>query len=405
MMHADAPPARWLVPTLTLAVFVNLLGAIALGPFLPVVAADLGVSVAMLGQIPAVMNLLAALLGLVIGPLADRFGYRRTLLVGLLAVLASSLATGLAPTFPILILVTLVGAIGRAAVLPVSQAVVATRFADETLRRAALGRISTGQSGAVILGIPLLTTIAALLHWRGAFFVLAALALVVSSILVRMLPLDEPRAGGATRLRSSLAAYGPLLRHRPSLALILGGWLGNGSFWVIGTYVGAFYVQRHGFSTQEVGWVYLAIGLGALVGQLLAGGRLGSRPGTLVIASRTAFGCLTGASLLLPLPAPVAVALLTLGMVAQGLSNVGAIILLSSGAPTGRATALTVNGSAASLAGALGGGLGGLLLAVGGYLTLGWCVLILALTAAGVVWWSRIPYSPLSPPRRFSAAC
>jgi predicted MFS family arabinose efflux permease len=370
-------------------VFVNFLGALALGPFLPAVAEELKVSVALLGQVPALMMLLAALLGLVIGPLADRFGYRRTLLLGLLAVLFSSLATGLAPSFPILITVTLVGAIGRAAILPVAQAIVGTRFADEDARRAALSQLQTGQSGASILGIPLLTSIAALLHWRAAFFALAVLALALAFALARRLERDEARSVGPTRLKDMLAPFAPLIRDRPSLALLLGAWLGNAALWVIVTYAAAFYVQRHGFTTQAVGWVYLICGLGVLLGQLLAGGRLGRRPGLLVIAGRAISGGLMGSALVLPLPALLTVALLTLAMLANGASNVATVALLSGVAPTGRATALTLNGSAMSLGTALGGSVGGLLLAVGGYPTLGAGSLVLALAAAGVVWWSR----------------
>jgi predicted MFS family arabinose efflux permease len=39
------------------------------------------------------------------------------------------------------------------------------------------------------LGIPLLTTIAMALHWRGAFIVVSALALGTALILQRMLDL------------------------------------------------------------------------------------------------------------------------------------------------------------------------------------------------------------------------
>ena len=130
-----APPARGRVPTLTLATFVNHLNVIAWNPFLPFIAAELGVAVALLGQVPALMMLLATSLGLVIGPLADHYGYRRTLLVCLLAVVTSSLATGLAATLPILVLAALVGVIGRAAIMPVAQAIVATSFVDDTARR------------------------------------------------------------------------------------------------------------------------------------------------------------------------------------------------------------------------------------------------------------------------------
>ena len=64
-------PAKGLVPMLTLAMFVNHLNVIAWNPFLPFMATELGVTVALLGQVPAFMMLFATSLGLVIGPLAD----------------------------------------------------------------------------------------------------------------------------------------------------------------------------------------------------------------------------------------------------------------------------------------------------------------------------------------------
>jgi DHA1 family bicyclomycin/chloramphenicol resistance-like MFS transporter len=221
-----------LVPTLMLATFVNFLGSLALGPFLPNIADELGTSVALVGQVPALLMLVAAGLGLVVGPLADQFGYRRMLLIGLLTVVASTLATGLAPSFPLLLTVALVGAVGRAAVQPTAQAIVAGRFADEAARRVAMSRVVIGQSGAAIVGIPLLTFIAALSGWRLAFFALAGLALLITAVGWRVLP-GDPRAANATfGLKSVLAGYLTLLRHRASVGLIaaaLVGIRGSGS--------------------------------------------------------------------------------------------------------------------------------------------------------------------------------
>src|SRR5262245_32519192 len=103
---SEAPP-QWLVPALTLATFFNHTSAFGLGPFLPVISQELSTPVTLLGQIPAGMMILAALLGVVAGPVADHIGCRRTLVAGLLSVVVSALATGLAPTFPLLLLVTL----------------------------------------------------------------------------------------------------------------------------------------------------------------------------------------------------------------------------------------------------------------------------------------------------------
>jgi MFS family permease len=159
-----ASPARALVLTLTLATFVNHLNVVAWNPFLPFIAAAHGVPVALLGQVPALMMLLSTFLGLVIGPLADRYGYRRTLLVCLLAVATSSLGTGLAAKLPVLVLAALLGAVGRAAVMPVAQAIVAASFVTDAARRRAVSRIQSGGPLAATLGIPLLTAIAVALQ-------------------------------------------------------------------------------------------------------------------------------------------------------------------------------------------------------------------------------------------------
>ncbi len=387
--HAGPSRNTWLVGLLTLAVFVNFLAALAVGALLPAMASELGVSVALLGQVPAAMMLLAALLGLVIGPLADRFGYRRVLLVGMASLVISTIGIGLAPTFLAMLVVAASGAIGRAAVLPVGQAILGSRYSDEDAKRAALSKIQTGQSGASVVGIPLLTTIAAFLTWHAAFVALALLALIVLLALARAVTPDAPRAPVRLRIRTMFAPYGPLLRDRLSLALIVAAWLGNGALWLLLTYVAAFYVQQQGFSTQEVGWTYLVCGLGVMVGQLLAGGRIGKHPRRLVIWSRIVSGVFMGSTLFLPIPALATVAVATVGLIANGASNVATVVLLTHTAPTARATTLTVNGSAMSLGSALGGALGGVLLATGGYALLGAGTLILGVSSAVVVAWSK----------------
>ena len=82
--------AAGLVPTLTVAAFVNHLNVIACNPFLPFIAEAHGIGIAILGQLPALLLVLSAVPGLVIGPLADSYGYRPTMVLSLLAVAASS---------------------------------------------------------------------------------------------------------------------------------------------------------------------------------------------------------------------------------------------------------------------------------------------------------------------------
>src|SRR5439155_2651855 len=87
----------WLMVALCAAPAVQQLSYFALSPFLPTVGAELGTSVALLGQVPALMTLLAAPIAVAIGPLADRFGYRPLPLATMAAVAISALGAALAP--------------------------------------------------------------------------------------------------------------------------------------------------------------------------------------------------------------------------------------------------------------------------------------------------------------------
>lgn len=387
--------ARWPVPILTLATFVTMTSGFGLGPFLPVLARDLDTPVALLGQVPAAMLLLAAVLGLLVGPMADSFGYRRVLMGGLLTVVASALATGFAPSYPLLLLAALVGAGGRAAVLPVAQAFVATRFRETDARRRALSWLNMGVSSALILGLPLLTIVASLTHWRLAFLLLSGTALGMALLLMRLLPRDASRTTPRPSVRRILAAYASIRHHRPTSCLIGGNVLGCAGQFVTLTYLAVFLNERHALDTREVGWVYLVAGLGGLFGNWLVGGRLGTRQRAMMISARLLGGCILAAALILPLPVLAAVGLLWLSMVLFAPNAVATALLLAAESPVGRATTLTVNFSALGLGQGLGGAIGGLALVHGGWAAVGLCSCALLVAGAGLVWWSRPSETPV----------
>lgn len=388
-MPSSPAPGRWLVAALMVATFVNFLGALALGPFLPQVAADLNTTVALVGQVPALVTMLAALLGLVVGPLADHYGYGRTLMLGVLAATVSTLAIGLAPSYAFLLAVTVIGAIGRAAVQPAAQATVAARFQDEAIRRRTMSRVQMGNSGAAIIGIPLLTWIAALSSWRWAYLTLVVLGMFALVILWRTLPRDESSKEGRFQVGTVLASYTPLLRHVPTLGVIAATLIGNIGAWSIWSYLAAFLVEVHGFSTSDVGWVYLFGGGGVMLGTMLSGTRLGAAPRRLMMTCRTISAVLFAAAMIPPLPGIAVVAIVSLAMVLNGMYGVPSLMVLNAESPAGRGTTMTLNSSAIYLGTALGGMVGGLTLTLGGYGALGFVAPIFPLMGSVIIWLSR----------------
>jgi predicted MFS family arabinose efflux permease len=84
----------------------------------------------------------------------------------------------------------------------------------------------------------------------------------------------------------------------------------------------------------------------------------------------------------LSLSLPVVVVLMTVGFVGNGLALVSQNTLLVDGAPAGRATTTSLNQTCMSLGGAIGSSAGGLLLAAGGFPSIGLLTLGCNLLAA-----------------------
>lgn len=392
MTDAAAPARRaggWLLPAVSVPPGLSVLSALAVAPFLPTIAAELGSTVALLGQVPAASMLVASALGLVMGPIADRYGYRRLLLVGLAALIAGALGTAAASSYAALLAAALVGALSRAIVQPVAMTIAGTYFEGEARRRA-ISWATAAIAGSGIVGVPLLTAVEGVAGWRAAFLALALLGLAAAGLVARAIPRDEVGGGEHLGVGRILRAYGVLARHGPTAGLIGSNFVRGTGLWALGIYVASFLVEEHGLSTQAGGLSFTAFGGGMFLGSILAGSRIGRlAPRPTIIATSVFSTLVMSAGLFLPVGAAVVMGLVFVGALGNGLGNVASTELLLADAPAGRGTTLTVNQSAFSLASAAGGSLGGLLLALGGYGLVGASVPLFGAASALLVWLSR----------------
>jgi predicted MFS family arabinose efflux permease len=252
-----------------------------------------------------------------------------------------------------------------------------------------MSRVQMGNSGAAIVGIPLLTWIAALASWRWAYLTLVVLGVFALAILWRSLPPDERSRAGRFRMRSVLASYVPLLRHVPTGSVIAATLIGSIGAWVVWSYLAAFLVEVHGFSVSEVGWVYLFGGGGVMAGTMLSATRIGAAPRRLMMTCRTISALFLACAMILPLPGAAVVAVVSVAMVLHGMYGVPSLMVLNAESPAGRATTMTLNSSALYLGTALGGVIGGIMLTLGGYVALGYVAPIFPLIGSAIIWLSR----------------
>lgn len=371
---------------LCLSAFLAALNYFAPTPFYPQMARDLQTTVPLLGQVVTLMALISAGLGLLAGPLADRYGYRWPLVSGLLAIAIGLLGTGLAPTYPVLLGLGVLMGFGDALAYSLPFAIAATYFSGRTQRRAiawTIGALST----APIIGVPLLTAVGGLTSWRVALCAAGVTALGVAWLVAAVLPADRLHPSSRLRARALLAAYTPLLQHPPSLRFL--GVSGLRGLWWIGllTYMGAFLGTVVGFSPQHVGLAYALAGGAYSAGSIIAGSLFGGLSSRLVVAvSSVIGGVLVAPMFLFPVPW-VVLPLLLLASGAASICSVSVVALLADESPAGAGTTMVLNGSVLNLGAAGGAVLGGALIAFGGYAALGIGLPFFALVAAALAWW------------------
>ena len=252
---------RRVLLALDLSAFMATLIVIAPTPFFPSMADDLDVSIPLLCQVIAAMLLLSAVLGLVVGPLADRYGYHRVIVFGLGAAAGCLLIFGVAPSFPWLIVGSLIGGLADAALIGPVLAVAGTHFVGAAARRA-LGWTTAWLAGSAIIGVPLFAAIGDLAGWRTAFVIGGVTTAGIAWLAAKWLSHHAHQP--ATRLRPGvlLAAYRPLLGHVPTLRLYGCSVLRAICWYGMHTYVGPFLGEDLELSTRAIGVAYMLGGAG-----------------------------------------------------------------------------------------------------------------------------------------------
>lgn len=264
--------------TLWLLVFAAAGQIIVVAPILPRIGEQLAVAEGPLGLLITVYAAALAVFTLVVGPVSDRYGRRRVILVGAAAMAAVLLAHGWARSFEsLLVLRALAGAAGGV-LSGASVAYVGDTFPPER-RGWANGWVMSGFAVGQILGIPLGIALADGFGFRAPF-VGFGLAMVAAFVLAFPALPQPPGAtsGAPLTLGGALGGYRALLRGpatRAAAVVFLVLFAGVGLFVV---YFPTWLERSLGFSAAGVSAVYA---LGGLANVLTGppAGRLSDRVG------------------------------------------------------------------------------------------------------------------------------
>jgi predicted MFS family arabinose efflux permease len=376
---------------LCLPASLAVLNALALSPFLSEIAKDLDTSVAVLGQALTVTGLLGATFGLIIGPAADRIGYRRLMLCGLAALVICDLTTALAPSFPAILLAQIVGGFSAATITPMAYSIIGTRVTGEGRRRA-IATIYAASSAGNIIGFPVLSTIGDSFSWRWSFVAVAVAASFGLLLAAIELPRDRPAEHSPLRLTTVLATYRPILQHE-RMRLIYAAQFLRGVAWTgMLTYIGAFATDELGASVRLTGFLWLMISPGFMVGSLLVGGRLRRvNPRAAFALATTAMGALIGLLFVIQPSIEAAFGLLLVISLFGGIAEVAAAGIVASETPAPQGATMSLHSSVLRFGTATGALIGGGLIALGDFGLLGAGLPLVAAIGGTVGWLSGRP--------------
>jgi DHA1 family bicyclomycin/chloramphenicol resistance-like MFS transporter len=267
-------PRRVLLMTLTITCSLGMVASTIYVPSIPAIASALETSVAQV-QFTFVGYLVAfAVSMLVLGPVSDRYGRKRTMIFGIALSAVGSIACALSPSIEFLIAARIIQGIGLSGGMVVGRATIRDLYGRDGAAQILAGlsiAITLVQAFAPIPG----GYIQAWIGWRANFAAVTVLAGLTLALIIRYVP--ESRVATRTRLQSGtklagtlLASYRTLIGTRRFVAYALTATGAHAGFHIFAAGAPAVLILGFGIIPEDYGYYASLPPMGYLVGSFLS---------------------------------------------------------------------------------------------------------------------------------------
>lgn len=266
-----------LVPALAFATgIIVTLEFIVIG-LLPLLAADLAVSLERAGWLVAAFALSAGIIGPVLTLLSARWPPRHVLVPSLMILAVSSVVAALSPGFSLLLGMRVVQGAMLTLFISVASATAAA-MADDGRAGRAIGQVNLGMVVATALVLPAGVALAESLGWRILFAGLGLLALLTSSVIWWLMPPSLAGQASASWRQARILRRPPFILHLALSTLLFT------AMFVAYSYIAAFFEQVMGWSGRGIALGLLGFGLAGVAGNWVASRWVDRVPTLLTVA-------------------------------------------------------------------------------------------------------------------------
>lgn len=305
-----------LVRLLAAEAFLVLFQAYMVAPMIPSLAESLHAKVADLGLLIPAYTIPYGLSTLLYGPISDRFGRKRLLLI-LFALLAfSSLLVPLCRTAGQLIMLRIFAGLATGGIVPVSVSLIGDIYPYEK-RGKPIGMLFGAMAGGMTFGASMGIFFNPILGWRNEYLIAGLISVAISGwalVTHRTFPEEIEKAPVKPRmiLSNGMQLLSSNRGRRLYSYIFINGMFHSGVF----SWLGYYFKTTHNLQDRQIGLALLGYGVpGMLLGVTI--GRLADRQGRRRIIP---LGLLLGALsvLILALQIPVWLAAIVVSMLSLG---------------------------------------------------------------------------------------
>lgn len=350
---ARATGANLAIAMLALAGFVIVTTEFLIIGMLPGMARDLGISISDAGLLVTLFAFTVMLFGPPLTAMLSHLDRKKTFVAILLIFAASNALAAVSSNIWILAFARFVPALA----LPVfwgTASETASLMAGPSQAGKAVARVYLGISAAMLFGIPLGTLFAGAVGWRGAFWALTVMSLLMALLLWISMPSIAKTA------KVGLAKQAKILTDPQFIVNLLLSILVFTAMFTAYTYLADTLERIAMIAPTQVGWWLMGFGAVGLIGNGLGGRYVDRSP----LGSTIVFALLLAIGMTATVPAAGSIPLLCVVLLVWGIAHTALFpicqIRVMKTAPHAQALAGTLNVSAANAGIGLGSVIGGL---------------------------------------------